>query len=1115
MTVREQLAAEDLFEMPAAWRRAVPAPLRRGGTARPSAEAPARISRQLSDEAGWIGRMLNAPQSDPGLVAAARAYVDGDHNPLGAAVFTRIAFHYQLQSLFVDFWVLQHGLPFAARTLVEMTAVEAHYRQAGQVRGNPELRRTAPDAPNLSWLRGGMADRLRLLIAAADEETYRRTREELASCCDTAARRILAAHLMPDEREWIDACCVAPLPAGAELRLMLLSLVYRPDQLDCFEGEAGLQWSGWSAQLVATLADRVGPAFAPLLAERFGRWHDAERYRTTAGWLLELPTDEAFALLLQRADDRAVRPTLLEAMRRYPLRALRLLSAAVTAADKDKDEAALLQQLLTSHVVSHAALVREALPDLPEGTAALVTPLLEGLPGRVADAPAEALPDVLVSPPWMRERKRAKPRSAEPGADPEPELHWADKEQEAWAAANSQRAAWHARWRPDYAWKSEIEGLRRGESPHRAWDAHLFVVCPEDVVRPLLSAFDPEDLWDGETYLKPVAARHGLHALPMLLRVSARHPATLGPLLLPYRSVEVARRMADWLTRLKSTAAVARTWLQRHGEAAAPLLAPDAVGRAGKARAAAEHALRLLAGQLGTETVVGRVAAVHGEEVAGVVAETLAADPLVNALPAKMPAPCAWADPALLPQLLLADGGGALPADAVRHAVTMLQLSKPGDPYPGVRLLQEHCEARSLAEFAWALFEAWRFNGMPAQDTWALHALGMLGDDDTVRRLTPVIRAWPGESAHHRAVEGLAVLAAIGTDAALAHLHGISQRVPFKALKKRAQEKIEEVAEGLGLTGEQLADRLVPDLGLSADGSTVIDYGPRRFTVGFDEQLRPYVLDGDGKRRKALPAPGVKDDPELAPAERKRFAALKKEVRTLASDQVRRLEAAMVSGRSWTAAEFRELLVGHPLVWHLVRRLVWLADHDGATTAFRVAEDRTFADVHDDEWTLHDGADVRLAHPLHLGADLEAWAELFADYEILQPFPQLGRPVHTLTEEEAGGHRLTRFEGVTVQVGKLLGLTKRGWERGNPEDNGVERWISKRLPGDRFLVIQLEEGIAVGMVDEFPDQPLGEVWLDDVPGDYRGFDPHTLRLGDVDAVTASEFLADLTQLTEK
>lgn len=336
----------------------------------------------------------------------------------------------------------------------------------------------------------------------------------------------------------------------------------------------------------------------------------------------------------------------------------------------------------------------------------------------------------------------------------------------------------------------------------------------------------------------------------------------------------------------------------------------------------------------------------------------------------------------------------------------------------------------------------------------------------------------------------------------------------FKALKARAQEKIAEVAAGLGLSGEQLSDRLVPDFGLDADGTTVVDYGTRTFTVGFDEQLKPYVLDSDGARRKDLPAPGARDDAELAPAERKRFAALKKDVRTVAGDQIRRLEDAMVARRSWTAEEFDQLFVGHPLLWHLVRRLVWLAEADGTATAFRVAEDRTLADVHDEVFALPAGATVRLAHPLLLCDDLAAWSELFADYEILQPFRQLGRPVYALTDEERAGHRLTRFEnGPALPTARLVGMERRGWQRGAPQDAGVERWLSRRVGPDRYVVLAPEHGIAVGMHDVYPEQRVETVWLDIRPGDYWTHNRTFPTFAELDPVTASEVIADLTELT--
>ncbi|MFF8591097.1 DUF4132 domain-containing protein [Streptomyces sp. NPDC015220] len=1111
---------EDTFEIPAAWRRMVYP--RRGGftpsVGEPREEAESLTAGRLAEEADWLEEVLSAPKSDPHIVRAVRAHLSGSPDPLGAAAVAAVTMHYRLpEGVFVDAWVRSFGLAFAARAVVEFFDVQANWAQYGSRRQDPWLGfRPEKESTDGHWSRPRFADRLRSLLAVADEDAYREAVAALAGCRDGERRRIVVSYLVPSERDWVAECCAGPLSGDATLRAMLLCSLGSPAQLAHFEDGFDLGWNGCSMRLVATLAEGTGKAFAPVLQEVLDKGYGSDWTRTYAGALLQLPTDDAFRILLARAEDKHVRPSLLEAMRRYPVRALRLLAAAAAGSARTASTA---RQLLTTHVHAHRELTAAALPGLPAEAAELVDPLLTRS-DRVADAPVTALPELLVSPPWTRRRTARKERvAAEAPTAPPARVVWQPGERDAWAATESSLA----RWRRDHDWAEETETLRRGGQLKDVRHAHLFVVGAPDVVRPLLADCAPEDYWGGEEALKPVAARFEVDAQPLLLRAAARHPATLGPLLLPYLDVTVAGQVCDWLARLKSADATARAWLSRHALAAVPVLVPHAVGRAGTARRGAEQALRLLAAAHGAEEVL-RAAAGCGTEAGEIVGELLSVDPLESALPARMPAVGAWADPALLPQILLF-GGGALPADAVRHALTMLALSKPGEVYPGVRVLTAHCTAESLAAFAWGVFEQWRLIGMPAKESWALRALGLLGDDGTVRRLTPVLRAWPGEGAHHRAVEGLDVLAAIGTDVALMHLHGIAQRVPFKALKARAQEKIAEVAEGLGLTGEQLGDRLVPDFGLDSDGSTVIDYGARRFTVGFDEQLRPYVRDADGKRRKALPAPGAKDDPELAPAERKRFATLKKDVRTVAADQVRRLEAAMVAQRVWTADEFRELFVSHPLLWHLVRRLVWLGRTDGGdgsggtggtVTAFRVAEDRTFADVDDNEFALPEGASVRLAHPLDLSAEeLRAWSELFADYEILQPFPQLGRPVHAFTEEEAASHRLTRFEGVTVPVGRLLGLTKRGWARGVPQDAGVERWFHRPLGRDRHLVIALDEGIAVGVPDMFPDQTFETVWLDTEPGDYWPRRRFPLRFGDLDPVVASELLADLTEVTAK
>ncbi|MDK0524405.1 DUF4132 domain-containing protein [Streptomyces sp. ML-6] len=1106
---------EETFEVPSSWRRLVHP--RRGGFPQPvpdlDPDAGQVAAKGLAEESRWLEEMLSSPDSDPEIVAATRAHLAGSPNPLGAAAVAAVSLRWDHRpGVLVDAWVLAHGLSFAARAVVEYIDIEAMWTQHGSVRSDSRLlRRPADGSADHYWARPRFADRMRALIAVSGDEEYEQVVSDLAGCRTGLRRRCAVSYLVPGEQHWVDECCAEADGAGATLRAMLLCSLGSPEQIEKFPRSVNLPWNGWDMELVATLAEGVGQAVAPLLTEALATAPGADRTRTVARALVALPTDDAFRVLLSHADDKHVRTSLVAAMDRYPVRALRLLAEAASAPGGQDRAAQSADRMLAHHVMTHRALVKAALPGLAPGVAAQVEPLLDEV-DRVADAPAEALPALLVDPPWTRKRAKApeKREAARIPTAPGPKAVWQPGEREKWSAM----PAWLARRDfPAEQWTERLEKARgdRGWN-HLAQCAHLFLHGPEDEARQAVRAYRPAGGFGNPDVLRPLAARFGTDVLHLVLEASADFSVKLGDLVLPFLSTEVAARIGDWLIRLKSANATARGWLGRHGLAAVPYLLPQAVGPTGPARNGAETALKVIAQKHGVDAVREAAATAGGPEAASIVAEILDGDPMAFALPKRMPAVGPWADPGLLPQILLKDGG-ALPVGAARHVLTMLALSKPHGVYPGIAVLKEHCTPASLAAFAWGLFEQWQFVGTPAKESWVLHALGLLGDDDTVRRLSPLLRAWPGEGSHKRAVDGLDVLAAIGSDVALMHLHGISQRVKFKGLKARAQEKIAEVADGLGLTGEQLGDRLVPDFGLDADGSTVIDYGTRRFTVGFDEQLRPYVKDADGTVRKALPAPGVKDDQTLAPTERKRFATLKKDVRTVASDQVRRLEQAMVTQRSWTDDEFRELFVDHPLMRHLVRRLVWTGETGGAVTTFRVAEDSTFADAEDELLTLPEGATVRLAHPLHLGGERDTWAELFADYEILQPFPQLGRPVHALTGEEAAGHRLARFEGATVPVGKLLGLTKRGWERGTPQDAGVECWISRPAGPGRYLVIDLDPGIAVGMVNELGDQTLEAVRIDSSPDYYRTGDDHPLRLGDLDPVLASELLADLTEVT--
>ncbi|MFI5841559.1 DUF4132 domain-containing protein [Catenuloplanes sp. NPDC051500] len=679
------------------------------------------------------------------------------------------------------------------------------------------------------------------------------------------------------------------------------------------------------------------------------------------------------------------------------------------------------------------------------------------------EAPADALHAVLVNPPWTVTRRPAAPVVVTGlHVDLPAEARWAPGERERFAESDDPR------FRPGRVIDDPATLTARVRAGQVGYgeDLDLLAFGPAEAALPVLVDWDPY-LYAPDGWLPPIVARWGAAALPAVLRIARRDRAA-APTLMPLVSPEVATLMADWFTRMKSLRGLARTWLLRHPDAAARALIPAALGRPGPARLAAHTALRILDRATITQSARG-----YGPEAAAAIESILDTDPL-TVLPTKIPQ-VEWADPETLPRVRLRDGSGVLPAASARHLLTMLAISRPG-VYPGVPIARELLDTGDLAEFGWAVFRRWQQAGTPPADDWALTGLGLIGDDETVRRLSAVIRAWPGQNGHTKAVAGLEVLATIGTDTALIHLNGIARRVTFKGLKERARQTIAELADARGLTEEQLADRIVPDLGLSADGSLDLD----GYLVRFDEQLRPYVTDPAGKRRKTAPSP--------------RFAALKKDARVLAADQIARLERAMVEDRRWTGAEFGRFLVRHPLLWAVVHRLLWGAHHpDGTVRVFRVAEDRTFATLDDMALAVADDAVIGLPHPAR--TDLSGWGEVLDDYEIIQPFPQVAREVFS-TGTEA-------FAGATVETARLLGLERRGWRRGDPFEGGVQIDITRPLPGRRTVALTMEPGIVIGDPTRFPVQKIDGPFVTEAPGDRH------LPFGRLDPAIASEVIRDL------
>lgn len=221
------------------------------------------------------------------------------------------------------------------------------------------------------------------------------------------------------------------------------------------------------------------------------------------------------------------------------------------------------------------------------------------------------------------------------------------------------------------------------------------------------------------------------------------------------------------------------------------------------------------------------------------------------------------------------------------------------------------------------------------------------------------------------------VLAAIGTEDAVAQLSRLARRVRYDTAQRLIEEALNEAAAKAGLTREELEERTVPDV----------------------------------------------DETDDSPKARKERAAL------LSSHTIR-VERLMLTQRAIPYERWRECYLFQPLLSDVVRRLIWQFETTGQVR-LGIWQDGRLIDETENELRLPPETVVRLWHPIHSEvATVLYWRCWLEDRGIRQPFKQAHREVYLLTPAEAvTGDHSQRFAGHVLRQHQFQALCeRRGWK---------------------------------------------------------------------------------------
>ncbi len=392
-----------------------------------------------------------------------------------------------------------------------------------------------------------------------------------------------------------------------------------------------------------------------------------------------------------------------------------------------------------------------------------------------------------------------------------------------------------------------------------------------------------------------------------------------------------------------------------------------------------------------------------------------------------------------LPPLVI--GGRRLDPARLRTLVRALALARLDAPPALLAGVRTHAEPASRESFAWRLIESWQCAGAPERDAWALNAAGFLGGDESAHKLVALVRDATGRAGQRRTAQALDALAAIGSSLALLQLASLARQARSRPLREEARARLERLARTRGLSRGELEDAAVPSLGFEGERGPSFDYGPRSFQAVLAPGPRLLLRSPAGAVRDDLPPPAKTDDPGRARQAMADWRLLRRSLRDVLKEQSARLERAMVSGQRWSPRHFRDRILGHPILQQLARLLLWGGYDERGRLArtFRLTDDKTFVDAEERPVALFDFNSVRVVHPVELPEPArQAWTAVWRDHELIAPFPQLGRRLFPLREQDRLQTVITAFRGRQVPALTLSGLLRaQGWQ---PTAVGNARW---------------------------------------------------------------------------
>jgi Domain of unknown function (DUF4132) len=257
--------------------------------------------------------------------------------------------------------------------------------------------------------------------------------------------------------------------------------------------------------------------------------------------------------------------------------------------------------------------------------------------------------------------------------------------------------------------------------------------------------------------------------------------------------------------------------------------------------------------------------------------------------------------------------------------------------------------------------------------------------------------------------------------AGVPYLSRLLTKVKYPKIRKIISQALDEAAAKAKITRGQLEEQAVSNHGLEPGGHKIMKVGSGSARIAISGTSSTEITWGlDSTAFKTSIPAALKDRKSDIQAVR----AEAKDIENDLSAQVLRLQRIWLEDRRWTAEEWRQRYLDHPLMGGLSRRLIWTSKQDGEARAFS-CYGGTLMNVDGKQLDIS-GSTIHLWHPVEWKLkDVLAWRERIRKLGMVQPFKQAHREIYLVTPAELNTNTYSnRFAGHILKQHQMVALAR-------------------------------------------------------------------------------------------